>query len=121
MSRVTNIILCGLNSADHLIELNNYLHTQGYSKKSSLKDITTMAGGDRRLEIDILAGAFNHLLVVPFIKFLKTINWEWQTELFIKEEDKSMGKILLSDGWRNTEPPEGWHKYYSKSVKITNP
>lgn len=111
MSRVSNVMICGLDCEEHIGEINEWLSKWN----EDIKDVSGMAGGGKHLEVSVLLGAFNHFPCGKFIDFLKTIQWEWRTEVFIKEEDDDgFCQTILSDGWRHTEPPERWHLYYPK-------
>ena len=92
MSYVTNIMICGLCASDHLEEINtwlkkNYVEKYGRNYEVVMKEIGDYAGGNKKMETDILAGAFNYLDLEDFIKFLKNIDWDNETDLFIQDED----------------------------------
>ena len=98
MSIVTNVLVCGLDADDHIKEINEWLKPKGHLP---MVEIGEQAGGEKHIETGIVAGAFNYFSMDerPFIKFLKTIDWEYEIDLFIqRQEENRFTRIVISKG-----------------------
>lgn len=93
MSVVTNIIvLTEVDQDEPINRINQWL-------PHALKEISMRAGGNKAMEADVWAGAYNHLDVAEFkIQFENAMRLcpEWgRVQLLIKEEHE--GKFSLLD------------------------
>ena len=113
MSYVTNVIICSLGADQNKKQINRWLYRR---RLGGIRDVSDFAGGHKHLETTVLLGAFNYLGDERFIKFLKKIDWEWKTDLFLQcEDDYSFSNTVISEGWRHTEAPEKWVLRYKRS------
>jgi hypothetical protein len=101
MSAVTNIMICSTFDDDKCEERMNIINTwlaknhhtrlinAKYAKKMRVLPPDTW-GGEKNPEVDVILGAFDMFDSDTFISFLKTLDWETGTDLFImrQEEDR---------------------------------
>lgn len=98
MSKVTNILIIGIDALYKMMEVNTYLNKQ-FRVHSCMwfYKIDQHAGGDRQMETDILASAINYFSRIKkeFILFLQEkVNWENPTDLFIQEQNDIIFKRI---------------------------
>src|SRR5574343_1554960 len=93
MSYVTNAILfigaLNENIDKKLEKVNEYFADDGVSPQQGFVDIEFEPGwygGSKFLEAHLYVGAFNYLLTERFIEHLKSIEWESNVQLIIKDD-----------------------------------
>ena len=91
MSVVTNVILtCSLGEKRALEELNAFLADAG--SFGALKSVREAAnGGNKIIEANLLAGAFNALIVDEFLEWVGACAWNdpVTVRVFVKEQHES--------------------------------
>jgi hypothetical protein len=105
MSVVTNLILTFSISEDEdrcINEVNNYEYQGIKMNLVSVdfdKDIDNRKawyGGTKFMEAPIFLGAFNHLDIEDFKRYLRKVNWEFPelVQLIVKEQDDEKFRIV---------------------------
>lgn len=82
MSYVTNVVLMTSLLDDKIVHefINTWLVSQG---QGELAKINEYAGGNKAMEVDLYAGAFNHLNEEAFIPVVVSPNWRVPEELVL--------------------------------------
>lgn len=82
MSYVTNVVLMTSLLDDKIVHefINPWLVSQG---QGELAKIDEYAGGNKAMEVDLYAGAFNHLNTEAFIPVVIAPNWRVPEELIL--------------------------------------
>ena len=105
MSIVTNLILTFSISEDEdscMSEVNNYEYRGLKMNLVSVdfdKDIDNRKawyGGTKFMETPIFLGAFNHLDIEDFKRYLRKVNWEFPelVQLIVKEQEDENFRIV---------------------------
>lgn len=85
MSVVTNLILTmSTLDEDMLDQINAYPNEGKGFTIVSVRDSKLPRdwyGGSKRLETEVLIGAYNHFDLPPFVEYLKTLPWEHPEEV----------------------------------------
>lgn len=99
MSRVTNIILCGMIWDDEIKDVNAWLEARlppcGVLEPVSYADV----GGTKCLEADVFIAAFNFFDFYAFAKELSKVAWRVGPPLLLvmEQEDDTFRKIDYGD------------------------
>ncbi|MBO9154087.1 hypothetical protein ACFOTA_17855 [Chitinophaga sp. GCM10012297] len=103
MSRVTNllIIFSTLENENNIIaEMSNYIINGNNFNILSINDERMPQdwyGGTKRLECNVLIGAYNYLDLGPFLAFLRTeVSWEAAdlVQVFVKEQNDMKFRLI---------------------------
>ncbi len=92
MSRVTNLILVsnialGDNCSEHI---SKWLEAYYSNPKARLLKIDQNAGGNKAMEIEVFAGAFNYLSVKKMLAAIAPDMKDHRAMLIIKEEESDI-------------------------------
>jgi hypothetical protein len=103
MSNVTNLVITFSSLEDEeqvITDMKAFYKTEDGFSISSVKDKRLPQpwyGGTRRLECNILIGAYNYLDLEAFLVFLREqVNWEAPdlVQLFVKEQEDMKFRLI---------------------------
>ena len=100
MSVVTNVILLTFIDDKGVHGLQQWLADKGMPP---LKKIDENAGGNKMIEHDFFAGAFNHLDLEGFVQCAWATTWTYpkEVQLFVKEENDEVFSCCLGPILKN--------------------
>lgn len=99
MSVVTNLLVSFSILEDddaRLEDLNRWLDGEQHPPLVNFWRMRECYGGSKHMEAPLLAGAFNHFEMIPFIAFLRTVRWEWpdEVQVLVRAPDESTWHVI---------------------------
>ena len=90
MSHITDIMITiSLEEGDNLVPLLNKWLDEHFSSKNRFEKIEGAKNRTWHIwQFDLFVGAFNYLFIEEFLTFFWTLDWEEETQLFMKDENE---------------------------------